>query len=130
MANHNGNQPIAGRFKKGVSGNPKGRPKNVHTLTTMLRVRSENVLTDADFGRYGIRRIKGMTFAQAFARSLWDLALRDGEMEAFKIILDRLDGKVPIKIDIEERIRSTAKSLGLDPDEAVRQAQEILATSS
>jgi len=79
MANKPGNP----NWKKGVSGNPNGRPKKGETLTEILRDQAE--LVDVTRGDEKISR------KEALARRLWSMAM-DGDIHAIKYIYDRIDG--------------------------------------
>lgn len=52
-----------------------------------------------------------------------------GERWAVELIWDRLEGKPLQVIDIEQRIIEAAEREGIDPQEAVAKAQQILAES-
>lgn len=71
-------------FKKGKSGNPKGRPKKGKALTDIL----------IDVGAGKIKYIGGTKVErkEALAMVLWDKAL-NGDVNAAKYIYDRIDGK-------------------------------------
>jgi len=74
-----------GRFLPGVSGNPGGRRPNRHTLTSCLR-------------RLAVEPVPGArgaltTRAEALAWVLWKAAL-EGDLQAAKVLLDRIDGCV------------------------------------
>jgi hypothetical protein len=67
-------------FEKGVSGNPKGRPKRGAALTDILRVKLDMKGDD------------GIRHREAIANCLLALA-RSGDLDAIKYIYDRCDGK-------------------------------------
>jgi hypothetical protein len=79
-----GKPPKATRFKKGQSGNPKGRPKG-ESLTTKLR----RVLDEGD-PKHGSKAEALIAVAVSAARR--------GDFRFFKEIIDRMDGKVPERI--------------------------------
>ena len=66
------------RFPKGVSGNPKGRPKG-SGITDQLR----KLVTETDEGK----------LAEALAKVAIDQALK-GDHRFWSMIIERLDGKV------------------------------------
>lgn len=68
-----------GRFEKGTSGNPNGRPKD--TITDLLR---ESLDT------------------KAFVQKLIERGVTDGDIRALTYIYDRLAGKVPDRIAGEQ----------------------------
>jgi len=75
--------PIEYRWKKGVSGNPRGRPKKKDRLTDLLRDELKKICpTDPE----------KRTWGELLVRGLVHLALK-GNIPAFKEILDRHDGK-------------------------------------
>ena len=70
--------------KKGVSGNPNGRPRKGQTFTDIL----EGVLGEEVVKHNG----KTITGKEAVARKLLELAIK-GDMKAIQYIGDRLDGR-------------------------------------
>lgn len=71
-------------FVKGQSGNPKGRPKEDNSITSMLR-------------KYGGEKVvhregQELTREQAIALDMWSEAL-DGNQRVREYIVDRLEGK-------------------------------------
>ena len=72
-----------GRFVKGVSGNPNGRPRNGQCVTAILH-----------------RLLKENGNADKVAQALLDKAL-DGDLPAIKELLDRIEGRVPQQISGE-----------------------------
>lgn len=79
------NPPVEHQFKKGQSGNPKGRPKGP-SLVGALR----KVLTDAG-GEAALEDLAKTWFAHA----------KKGNPVLFKELLERLDGKVAQKTETE-----------------------------
>ena len=89
------------RFKPGVSGNSKGRPKH-KTLSESLRA----------FLEQPVNKGKGApTMAEAIATAILEKARR-GEVRAFEVIRDTVEGKPP------QRVEMVA-----DPNEHERQRQ-------
>lgn len=72
---------------KGQSGNPKGRP----ALTPELGPAIRKLLREKDES--------GQTNKEKVARALMVRALA-GEIEAIKVVLDRVDGKVPSPVEM------------------------------
>ncbi len=68
-------------FQKGQSGNPKGRPKKGQTMADALRT----VPNKTQDGKQNKR---------AVAEKLVEMA-RGGNLEAMKLLFERVDGKVP-----------------------------------
>lgn len=71
-------------WKKGVSGNPNGRPRKGQTFTDIL----EGVLGEEVVKHNG----KNITGKEAVARKLLELAIK-GDIRAIQYIGDRLDGR-------------------------------------
>jgi len=121
-------------FKKGQSGNPKGRPKKELCITSLVKEEFEGQALDKD----GIPI--GMTKAQAFAKALVSHAIR-GHKTAMKELLDRIDGKVPDEVNLNADVSHEATDRGaqvaewmdkLDPEtrEKVRDAAEQCAAEN
>ena len=84
-----GKQPpqLVGKgFKKGQSGNPKGRPTKDLCITSLIK----DELTEIANTKEG----KKMTWAQLFAKALVRKACQ-GHSVAIREVMDRVDGKVP-----------------------------------
>lgn len=94
-------------WQPGQSGNPNGRPKKGQSLTEAL----EGALTQA-------KRRK-------LARKVVELAL-EGNLQAIAFVFDRIDGKVPQRVDVTARLRRIAEEAGLDPEEAILVAERIV----
>ena len=77
-------------FKKGESGNPKGRPKKEVCLTDILREQGE--LKDVEYGGEKITR------AEALAKKLYALAM-SGDVNAIKYIYDRAEGRPAVTVN-------------------------------
>ena len=71
------------QFKKGVSGNPNGRPLKEYCLTDILK----------EQGNIDIETPEGIkTRKQAISEKLWTMA-QAGDITAIKYLMDRVDGK-------------------------------------
>ena len=79
-------------FKKGQSGNPKGRPPKEYCLTDILRAQGE--LEDVETPAGKIAR------KQAIAQKLWSMAM-GGDVQSLKYVYDRIDGKPRESIDLD-----------------------------
>lgn len=82
-------------FKKGVSGNPKGRPKKDVCITSWLKEFANKSITapiDA----------KNLTYAQAAALSAWKAAAK-GELDNYNFIIERIEGKTLTTIDMTSK---------------------------
>lgn len=93
-----GNPPKHSRWKKGQSGNPKGRPPGV-CITSAFRRALENGSTVDDFA------------ADLLARA------REGNSQAIKQIMDRIDGPVETKVDVTSGGEKLKYYVGISPEE-------------
>lgn len=84
-----GNPPEEHRFKKGQSGNPRGRPKGSMTLTGFLR----KALWEGDAER--AKRIIDAMITKA----------EEGDISHIREILNRIDGKVLEKTETDGTVR-------------------------
>jgi len=83
--NHGRPLPPAGtRWKKGVSGNPRGRPKKQETLTSLLNKEIKKICS-ADRQK--------RTYEELMVLATLQLAMK-GNAAALKEVWERLDGKV------------------------------------
>ena len=121
---------MSGRpWQPGQSGNPNGRPRKGKTLSECLE-----------------KLVQKNSNRQELMQAIWALAighwvretdkkgqertyLTSPQLGAIAFIFERLEGRVPVKVDVEHRIRQLAEALGWDHDEAVRDAEAILAGS-
>ena len=85
-----GKGQIEPRWKKGESGNPKGRPKKIPELKELLA----NVLGDSKDGK---------TAAEAILMALRNKAIK-GDVRAAELLLDRAYGKAKQDLDITANI--------------------------
>lgn len=84
----NPNPSPSTRFKPGQVANPGGKPKG-RTLASYLREGLESLTKD------------GKTRAQVISEKLLELC-EDGDRQAIKDVFDRIEGKVPDKLQVEE----------------------------
>ena len=92
-------------FKKGQSGNPKGRPKKEKCIPDILRNIGAETLPPAL--KEQMRKIypdikREMTHLEAAQRLIYYYAFK-GESWAFQYIADRTEGKPKQSVDITER---------------------------
>lgn len=99
------------RFQKGVSGNPLGKTKS-------------GLLSDA------VRsQLAENNDVEAIAKALIGKA-KKGDLEAVKIIFDRLEGKPTQKIDADVNVFSWKAAIadyGITPEEILTEAKRLLA---
>ena len=77
-------------WKKGQSGNPKGRPKKADCLTSLLKEEIEKVDPEDKDGRTHMEMIVDATMRLA----------KNGNATALKEIWERMDGKVRDKLEL------------------------------
>jgi uncharacterized protein DUF5681 len=76
--------PAESRWKKGVSGNPRGRPKKQDSLTNLLR---------EEIGKICPADREKRTWKHLIVRATLQLAMK-GNATALKEVWERLDGKI------------------------------------
>ena len=76
--------PVASRWKKGVSGNPRGRPKKRDSLTSLLK---EEIAKICPADR------EKRSWKELIVRATLQLAMK-GNATALKEVWERLDGKI------------------------------------
>ena len=81
---------MGGRFAKGMSGNPRGRPKKGHSLTDLLQLRGNGDVTVTD-PKTGEERV--VPYKQLLAERMWEVAVKDPDCATARYIFDRIDGK-------------------------------------
>ena len=94
-----GKGQIQPRWKKGESGNPKGRPKKIPELRELLA----NVLGDEKDGK---------TAAEAILMALRNKAIK-GDVRAAELLLDRAYGKATQPIETPSTL--TVRITGPEP---------------
>ena len=77
-------------FKKGISGNPSGRPKSAVCIPDLLR----------EIGSQ-IDEPTGLTKLEAVLIQVWEMALT-GNLKAIEWIADRTEGKVLQPVNLNE----------------------------
>lgn len=82
--NHRPLPPAESRWKKGVSGNPRGRPKKRDSLTSLLK---EEIAKICPADR------EKRTWKELIVRATLQLAMK-GNATALKEVWERLDGKI------------------------------------
>ena len=100
-------------FEKGKSGNPKGRPKSA-------------LLTDAVR-----KRLAESNDLEAIAKALIGKA-KKGDLEAVKIIFDRLEGKPKQSLEMDVSVndwRQTVNSFDISMDELTDEISKLLSSA-
>lgn len=90
-----------GKWKKGQSGNPAGRPKKLPELRELLA----NVLGDEKDGK---------TAAEAILMALRAKATK-GDVRAAELLLDRAYGKAAMNIEIEGNVNTVIMPKPIQP---------------
>ena len=93
--------PVGKRFKKGTSGNPKGRPKSGFALNEYI----------TDLANVEIKDKK--TMLEAVVNTVYQEAL-DGNMTAVNFLADRILGKPNQSIGIKDTTDEPIKVFDLD----------------
>ena len=95
------------RFKKGISGNPKGRPKGTVSIVTALKRRLEEVKDKSN----GEKK----TYLEYFIDQVIKKSIEDGDVAMMKDVIDRVDGKPQQFVDL------TTNGLSLIEKEEVKE---------
>jgi hypothetical protein len=99
---------MATQFKKGVSGNPGGRPKRTPLADACRDVLALSVPDDPE----------GRTYAQKIAATLAEMAA-EGDIGATRELADRAEGRARQSIEIEQsRLREAFDRMSRDELEA------------
>ncbi len=85
-------------FKKGVSGNPKGRPRKEDCLTSIMKEKLAEVDPEDE---------NNLTRAELIVVATIDLA-KKGNAAALKEVWERSDGKVKDKLEIDNKKSNNA----------------------
>lgn len=104
------------KFKKGKSGNPKGRPKKENSLTDILRSKMDDKTEITIKGKKCI-----LPVGEAIAEKLIQKTL-NGNLKAIELIVNRLEGK-PLQA-IESKIEG---DLNVASDERASEAKACIA---
>lgn len=85
-----------GKWKKGFSGNPKGRPKGSFTIVGILKEEMEKFVPQDEKKKMEEKR----TFAQVFVQRMLKKAIVDEDIVMMKEIMNRIDGRPKQSITI------------------------------
>jgi hypothetical protein len=100
-----GKPPIASRFKKGQSGNPKGRPKASKSPRALVDITSSCLLDEIELTVNGKRQ--KLQALEAILLRLRAMAL-NGDVRAAKFLLDVAVKYVPNRPTLEQLMRDKA----------------------
>lgn len=107
------------RWPKGVSGNPKGRPKT-KTLSEHYRAQLNHVAPDDPDGR---------TYGELIALAIVRQAAA-GEIAAARELADRTEGRAVQSVGVNMAVtdwRELAAEAGLSEQDIIRETRELLA---
>lgn len=96
-------------FKKGESGNPKGRPKG-QSLTSILQDAVDRKISKTD-PLSGLK--KKVTISKALAYSVISKGLK-GDIKAINMIFDRLEGKPKQSIEMDGDLNTNTNRTNID----------------
>lgn len=82
--------PIEHRFKKGESGNPKGKPKGTFSLLNLLRAKIQECPKGQD----------KKTYADLIVRRMLKESIEKGDIQHIRIIWEYLEKKPLAEIDV------------------------------
>jgi len=71
-----------GTFKKGVTGNPNGRPKGSYSIVEMIKKKLQEMPEGKD-----------KTYGEYFVEQIMKKAVIEGDVTMMKDLTDRIDGK-------------------------------------
>ena len=109
-------------FPKGVSGNPKGRPKSITLSEAYRHQLAQPVPKDRE----------GRTYAEVIAALMCQRATQ-GDVAAAKEIADRVEGKARQALDVDVKVtswREMARQHGLSEQDVIREAQRLIESES
>ena len=103
-------------WKKGGSGNPKGRPKKADCLTSLLKTEIEKIDPEDREER---------THKELIVIATMRLA-RKGNAAALKEVWERMDGKVKDKLEVETKAAESDESRELRKEFTLDQLKKLL----
>jgi hypothetical protein len=109
-------------FSKGVSGNPKGRPKTITLSEAYRQALAEQMPNDAN----------GRSYAQAIAEMVIGEAVA-GNVQAAREIADRTEGKPKQAIDMTANVldwRELARANGLNESDVLLEAKQLIESAA
>ena len=92
MSKDGSDKQVESRWKPGQSGNPAGRQKKEDCLTSLLKIEIEKICPEDKEGR---------TWKQLIVLGTMRLAIQ-GVPVALKEVWERIDGKVPNPVTVEQ----------------------------
>lgn len=87
-----------GKWKKGQSGNPKGKPKGAKSLTSTLKELLEREIKLPEHPITKDPNVK-LTLREMLMLSLLKNGVMKGDLDSIKEIFDRIEGKVPLPME-------------------------------
>jgi hypothetical protein len=88
------------KFKKGQSGNPKGKPKGTRNRSTIVR----EILESAILGETVAGLTVTMPVIEAMTHALAAKAIKHGDVQAFNSLADSAFGKLTDKVETAHTI--------------------------
>lgn len=113
-----------GRFIKGKSGNPEGRPKKEYTISDILRAKLEEKIKFARSLPDGEKKFEEKLTAEALADMWIDIALK-GDPKTIKDIVERLEGKAREHVEHSGNISHTDIDLTKLSTEELEQLERL-----
>jgi len=142
MSSHKPNGELApghklgNRFKPGESGNLAGRPAGSRNVTTILRELLDKLapgeVVNEKFVKEFCKGKKQITNGDAVAARIFKAAIIDGESWAVKELIDRLEGKAKLSIDIDMAVadwRMMADQAGITEEDVINEAKLLIEQS-
>jgi hypothetical protein len=121
------------RFKPGESGNPSGRPAGSKNVSTILREMLQQIapkeVISSKFVKEFCKGKKRVTIADAIAARLLMSAIVQGDLQAIREVIDRLEGKSTQKLDVDMQVndwRQMAEAAGISEADVISEAEQLL----
>lgn len=89
-------------FKKGQSGNPKGRPAGKRNLSSLLKEALQKLAVNPNTGEKILLDGKELTYQDLLVQQILAKGIVKGNDKTIELIFDRLEGKPRQKIDFND----------------------------